>query len=605
MRTTSFRHRLAVAGVAGASALVATLGVGVGTASAAPADPAGGATPVAPSFNNGNVEAIRGAGSDTTFFMMQKIGDLYTAAGLYGCTLNTGSGQTLYNALNPASSSANANDYCQQGQNVDTTDTADNWNRTEVYQGVDAVGSGAGQNMVCGQLNSPLTVDFARSSKPAGTCSNGGGNSMVGLGYAKDGVAAIDFTLNPSAFGTAASTSPYAAVNGGNIGPVASGWLPGDPVDGSANNGTAFGNLNSTDGGGGAGSTAYRLWCATDTTKITDWGQLTNLGPNLEVVDVTTTSGSTTATVTGSFPSAVAAGEAISGPGIASGTTVSSVSGGTLVLSAAATASSTTATLTVVIPSKLTVGSGAPIGVPVRIMGMNPASGTMATMAAFSESGVSGGGCASNTNTNAAVDPNPATAPTPNAPHISLENNGSQVGTFAAADFPGDAASQAVEVATTLDYESNGVYNSNTHAGQVSINGTVFAASKLSMNNVFAKAPTELSNQLPTARTLWNIYNPNTVKASTAGFMNWICDSQSGIQKQVDLNTGLNYDAEVSNIIGSFGFSRLTDTSPVPAIATPTDGLSAPNTTCATGLNAAGTLGNGVPAIQSVANPQH
>ena len=52
-----------------------------------------------PHFYNGNVEGIRDTGSDTTFFMMQKIGDLYTSAGLYGCTLNSATGQTLYNSL--------------------------------------------------------------------------------------------------------------------------------------------------------------------------------------------------------------------------------------------------------------------------------------------------------------------------------------------------------------------------------------------------------------------------------------------------------------------------------------------------------------------------
>ena len=423
------RRRVALVGSAGVAALIATTGFGVGSAfAAAPADPAGGSVPVAPSFNNGNVEPIRGAGSDTTFYMMQKIGDLYTSAGLYGCTLNTGASGTPFNSLDTTDNSTTAESFCEANANIDTTDTTDNWSRTEVTQGVDDVGSGAGQNQVCGALNSPLKVDFARSSKPAGTCSNGGGNSLVGTGYAKDGVIGIDFTVNPSAFGTTAPTSPYASVNGGSIGPVANGWLPGDPVNGTANQGTAFNNLYDTDNTGGANSTAYRLWCASDATRITDWGQLTNLGPNLEVVNVTE-NGTTTVTVSGSFPASVAVGQTVTGPNIPAGTTVASVSGGTLTLSQAATGSSTSATLTFAIGSKLAVGSGAPIGLPVRIMGMNPASGTLATDAAFNESGVSGGGCVGTTNLNAAVDPNPATAPSPNSPHISLENNGSQVGT--------------------------------------------------------------------------------------------------------------------------------------------------------------------------------
>ena len=89
MHKHKLRTSVVRAAAVGAAALSATLIVGAGVASAAsaPSDPSGGATPVAPHFYNGNVEGIRDTGSDTTFFMMQKIGDLYTGAGLYGCTL--------------------------------------------------------------------------------------------------------------------------------------------------------------------------------------------------------------------------------------------------------------------------------------------------------------------------------------------------------------------------------------------------------------------------------------------------------------------------------------------------------------------------------------
>ncbi len=89
-------HRKSAGAVLGAAVATVVLGLSTAVASAAiPADPPGGAVPVAPHFYNGNVEAIRGAGSDTTFFLMQKLADLYTGAGLYGCTLNASSGQTL------------------------------------------------------------------------------------------------------------------------------------------------------------------------------------------------------------------------------------------------------------------------------------------------------------------------------------------------------------------------------------------------------------------------------------------------------------------------------------------------------------------------------
>jgi hypothetical protein len=59
MRPLARPHLLARALVLG---LTGTVAIGVGTASAAPPDPVGGATPVAPHFYNGNVEAIGGAG---------------------------------------------------------------------------------------------------------------------------------------------------------------------------------------------------------------------------------------------------------------------------------------------------------------------------------------------------------------------------------------------------------------------------------------------------------------------------------------------------------------------------------------------------------------
>ena len=536
MRPSNLRRRLAVAGTIGAASLIAAMGVGASVASAAPVDPPGGSVPVAPSFNNGVVNGIRGTGSDTTFFMMQKIGDLYTAAGLYGCTLN-GSSSVLYNSTF-TSSSSNQQYYCAQNANTSTTDTADNWNRTEVTEGVDDVGSGAGQNQLCGSsvLSSPLAVDFSRSSKPAGSaCAD-----LKQLGYAKDSVPTTEYQLTPSTFGT---SSFYGSVNGGDIGDVAEGWIPGDPVGGPYT-GTPFTNVSNADNGGGANSTAYRLWCATDSTRITDWGQLTNLSA--------------------------------SGPG----------NGGVA----------------------KTVGNGAPIGLPVRIIGVNPNSGTEATWASYAESGVSGGGCAANTNTNAATDPNPSTATGDNAgPHIVLENNASQIGDFDAADFPGDFASQAVELNTSLYYESNGVYSSVPYSAAAVVNGTAFAGTKLTENGLSNTTPRVLNNLYATSRTLFNIYRTGTVRASTAGFLNWICDSQSGITKQKDNSSGLNFDTELSTIIGSFGFIRLTDSSAVASGGnTPPDNVSGGgiNTSCASGLNGGSTAGNGTPAITAVASPQ-
>ncbi len=575
------RSHLARAAAIGFAALTASLVVGAGVASAAtPPDPAGGATPVAPHFYNGNVEGIRDSGSDTTFFMMQKIGDLYTGAGLYGCTLNSGAGQTLYNSSDPASATNNEEYFCQSGANVSTTDTNDNWDRTEVTEGVDDVGSGAGQNQLCSALSAPLPVDFARSSKP----STGACTTEVQTGYAKDGVPIVDYPINPNVYGTS-TTAPYSGLNGGVVGDVAHGWLPGDNPAGPYT-GSALASISNVDNGGGAASTAYRLWCATDSTRITDWGSLTNLGPNVDLANVTETSGS--ATISGLLGPAsdLAAGDAVTGTGIPSGTTISSVTGSTATLSNSATASGTV-DLKVTIPSALAVGSGYPIGIPIRIMGVNTASGTEATFTSYAESGVSGGGCASTMDTDAALDPNPVTDTGSNTTaHIALENNSDQLIEFARGDFPNpDYVDQAIEVATSLYIESNGVINTNPYAGASTIDGTSYAAQKVEENGSSPTTSTELTNTYPTARTLFNIYLSNTVRASTGGFLNWICDSNTNFSKGLDNSTGLNFDAELGTLISTtFGFPRLTDESAAPAIATPADGVSAPNNSCAATL---------------------
>lgn len=575
----------------GAAALSASLLVGAGVATAAPSDPTGGATPVAPHFYNGNVEGIRDTGSDTTFFMMQRIGDLYTGAGLYGCTLNSSAGQTLYNSSDPASATTNLEYFCQSGQNVSTTDTSDNWDRTEVTEGVDDVGSGAGQNQVCAALSTPLAVDFARSSKPAGS-SCGTSGQMVETGYAKDGVPVIDYPVNPNSFGTS-TTAPYSNINGGVVGPVSKGWLPGDPTAGPYT-GTALASISNADNGGGAASTAYRIWCASNATQITDWGALTNLGPNLEVPNVTLSNGASNGTITGSFPSTVASGQAITGSGIPAGTTITSVSGGTIGLSQAPT--SGTVTVRITTSSSLASGNGVPIGVPIRVVGVNTASGTESTFASFAESGVASGGCTANMDQNAALDPNPVTATGTNATaHIALENNSDQLDQFAIGDFPSpDYVDQAIEVATSLYIESNGVYNTNPYAAAATINGTSFAGLKVQENGVSPTVVTQQSNSYPTARTLFNIYNANTVRASTGGFLNWLCDSNTNFSKGLDNTTGKNFDTELGTIItANFGFlPRLSDTTPAPTVGTPADGQPAPNNTCAASLAVSTTSGS-------------
>ena len=402
----------------------------------------------------------------------------------------------------------------------------------------------------------------------------------------------VSYPVNPNVYGTS-TTAPYSGLNGGVLGPVSQGWLPGDSPAGPYS-GTKLTNISDNDNGGGAASTAYRVWCATGSTRISDWGVLTNLGPNLEIPGVSVTSGSPTATITGTFPSTVASGDAISGPDIASGTTVSSVSGGTLTLSQNASATATT-TVRIATSGTLAVGQGGAIGVPIRVMGINTNSGVESTFASFAESGVTSGGCASNMNTNAASDPNPVTDTGTNAtPHIALQNNSDQVNEFAAGDFPSpDFVDQAIEASTTLSIESNGVYNTNPYAAAATIDGTSYSGVKVEENTTSPTTSTELTNNYPTAITLFNVWLTNTVRASTGGFLNWICDGNGNFQKGLDNSSGLNFDTELGTLISTtYGFPRLTDESAAPAKQTPADGIAAPNTSCAASLPVTVTSGS-------------
>lgn len=554
-------------------------------------DPPGGATPAPPHFYNGNVEGIRSTGSDTTLSLMQNIGDLYTGAGLSGCTLNSAGGQSLYNSRDPRSTTSNAEDYCLSGANISTTDVDDNWDRTEVTEGVDQIGSSAGQNQLCGVLSTPLRMDFARSANPSQTACS----TLAELGFAKDGIPIVDYPVNPSIYGTSTS-GPYSSMNGGVVGPVAEGWVPGDSTSGPYT-GTALSGIDNDDNGGGEASTSYRLWCettapgspVTNTSQITDWGALTNLGPDLLIYDATVTSGSPNTSINpdvdGDFASTIASGDAVSGKGIPSGTTISSVSGSTAELSNNAT-SGGSENLRITTSGTLIVGQGMPIGVPIRIMGITTSSDVESTFALYANSGggTTNGGCASSMNPNAVSDPNPNTATGGNAgAHIAPANDSNQIDQYAIGDFPSpDYVDQAIEAATTLYVESNGVVNTSPYAGEVTIDGSSFSGTKVEEDGSSPTTANLLQNTYPTAMTLFNDFLTNTVRSSTGGFLNWICDGDTNFEKGVDESTGKNLDVELSTLISTtHGFPRLTDSSAAPAVSTPADGQPAPNNTCA------------------------
>ena len=546
------------------------LGVGLaGTASAAtapPPFPGQAGAPVAgfgvypnwlpttggttPSYPISNIDVSEG--SDTTLFVMEGISDLYAQAGIapFSCSITAAANS---DCLQPSVSTPNPNNT--------QSDETDNFSGTQELQGTNDVGSGNGQDELCGTANphSPTenpssTVDYSRSSKPLSltTCPSG-----VELGFAKDSVVAVDFqAINPALYGSptgytsnvdpqcstpgqypsyaAGGTTPGAltctAFPSAGIGPVADGWLPTDPTNcgtggGPACSGTPFTNITNTPIGGGTGATsvAYRLFCqhgastTPNTSQITDWGQLTNLN-------------------------------AAGGPYLP--------------------------------------GDGVPIGVPIRIIAINSGSGTVATFYSFAQSGIGtpavsadcGGGSgtvsSSDVNVNAASGPDPENNQGPAGtnfvqnPEVSLENDASQIGDFANSNWPGDPADEATDIATSLYSMSYGAYATNPNASVTSIeSGTIpagdpssFTAKFLTANGKAASIANERSNAYPMSRTLFNIYQSTTVKASVGGFLNWLCDSNSSIQKGTDHIDGGNFDTDLTNIInGQYGYSRNTD----------------------------------------------
>jgi hypothetical protein len=553
MRLRKLRHRLAMASSLAAAGTAAALLLGSATAQAAvtiPSFPTFGTYPswLSSTGQVGNTDTSEG--SDTTLFMMQSISNTYNSSGIlpFGCQLASD--------LQHCNLSGNPN--------VSQSDPLDNFTGTQEVQGTWNVGSGNGQDAICGKIAVPLntTVDYSRSSKPySDTC------SAQQMGYAKDAIAAVDFpNIDPQAYGTAsgyigktfisynsAGTQVNTAFPSGGIGSVAAGWEPGDPFNCVANDsgassnlcsGTPFEEVDNTpiSGGNSLTSAATRLWCthgsksSPDQSQIMDWGQLTNLSPGQ------------------------------------------------------------------------VAGQGTPIGVPIRITAVNQGSGTLNGFMNFADGGNGATSCAAK----ATYDSNGAQGQNPQSPQglsgnleIALENNAAQVGDFANANWgSSDAADQAVDIATSLYFISYGVYKTNSVAAVTSIETnpgvvpaslpTSFTSSLLAANGDFPNTGDNRANLYAMSRTLFNIIPTTTVKSSTAGFLNWMCDgggasgtgagAVSPMQaKGPDRFTGVNYDTDLNNIIqGQYGFSRLSDTSAeLPLNQLAVNGVANPNGTCA------------------------
>ena len=268
---------------------------------------------------------------------------------------------------------------------------------------------------------------------------------------------------------------------------------------------------------------------------------------------------------------------------------MNTVSGGSLTFTPNS-ASNTTSTETVHITtaSNLLPGQGLPVGVPIRMIGINAGSGTASTWNNFAKSGGSSSvNCGSgpptdNFNANAAQGANPQSPQGESGNlEIAVENDNNQVGDFANADWgSSDGADQAVDIATSLSYMGNGAYRSNANASIASVetsSPTSFVATQLDANNTGDVGGVQTSdlrnNAFPTDRTLFNVIRTDTVRASTGGFINWMCDGGATlpingatispmVTKGTDHINGGNFDDDLTTIINNqYDYSRLTDTS--------------------------------------------
>jgi len=477
--------------------------IGTGTAFAgAPTPPALG---VSPHWFTGTLHGIRDAGSDTTFFAIQSLADLYIQSGLYGCNLATGGSFTYAGCASGASATSG------------TTDVLDNYDHVEITQGLGKIGSGDGQKQLCGVETEPFGVpDFSRSSKPPS--SSNGCTDMIGEAFAKDAVPSVAF---PGAEGPGTATGATSPWAGEIVGPLAAGWLPaGNAVTGTADpvncdqsagpsanpantingcSGIPFTNL---DGGPSAvGSIAYDIYNTAAVNHITDWMQLTN----------------------------------------------------------------TTNPANVGLASNKIGGQSYPILLP----NVNTGSGTEFTFGLFVDG--TGGSTDANSGNGGGFCGNVASG--------ILENNSAQFGDCAASDYPASdatqAADQAAEIASLLYYMSFGAYQSDIHDRIVTLsNGTQYAANVMTQSIGGTVEAASTCNQnlpvctiwtgtFPTARLLYNIYRTTTLRASTAGFLDWVCDGLAA-DHNIDQNTGLNYNAEINGDIQTkYEFIRIpsTDTS--------------------------------------------
>lgn len=189
---------------AGAILAVAAVGSSLfpgGTAGAippSPPNPSGG-----PLLFNGVTNQSRGAGSDTTYFQIVALADLYNGAP--GCKV--------------PSTAADGTDWSECNDDTASSVLTENFDHDEISNAAPfGVGSSAGLDQLCGNLVTTLPVNFARSSRIPTVAADCAG--LTATAFARDGFSFVQWENNRRAWVTNASNQVLQ-------GPPASGCLPG------------------------------------------------------------------------------------------------------------------------------------------------------------------------------------------------------------------------------------------------------------------------------------------------------------------------------------------------------------------------------------------
>ena len=106
--------------------------------------------------------------------------------------------------------------------------------------------------------------------------------------------------------------------------------------------------------------------------------------------------------------------------------------------------------------------------------------------------------------------------------------------------------------AATPNYE---VVGTASKIGGVTVTGAVTGQPGA---GVPGDARSSNTNAVLTGRDLWLDYLSDHVRASAAGFVNWVCDAGNEVApKGLDVTTGVPLDTEITNAVTAWGFGRL------------------------------------------------